>query len=153
MLDAGVGDGVEISTTFIEVRDSMIPPWAANQELLAMQCDRGTELSTALKDWGMDRANVAPAVATVAENMDCTGGMQALDGLARCTDGEQVAMDGDRTAEVGVRIEGRVLDRRIARPALSAQSGCMDDGRSDTEIMIMPRTDQEPLAVHGHSPA
>ena len=150
MLDAGVGDGVEISTTFIEVRDSMIPPWAANQELLAVQCDRGTELSTALKDWGMDRANVAPPVATVAENMDCTGGMQASDGLARRTDGEQVAMDGDRTAEVGVRIEGRVLDRRIARPALVVQSRCLDDRRRDTKILVMPRADEEPLPVHGH---
>lgn len=150
MLDAGVGDGVEICATLIEARRTMVPSRTAHDQVLAMEGDRGTELRTALKDRRMDCASVAPTPAAMTEDMDGARGMHILNRLARRTDGEQVAMDGDRTAEVSMRIEGRVLDRRIARPALSAQSGCMDDRRRDTKILVMPRADEEPLPVHGH---
>jgi len=150
MLDAGVGDGIEIRAALVKAGGTMVPPRAAHDQVPAAERNRGTELGTALKDRGMECAGVAPALATMTEDMDGTSGMQALDGFARGTNGEQVTMNGDCAAEVSMRIQGGVLNRRFARPTLVVQSRCLDDRRRDTKILVMPRADEEPLPVHGH---
>jgi hypothetical protein len=150
MFDTDVGDGIEIRAALVEACGTMVPSRTAHDQVLAVESNRGTELGTALKGGRMDRASVAPAPAAMLEDMDGTGSMQALVGFARGTNGEQVTMNGDRTTEVSMRIEGGVLDRRIAGPALVVQSRSLDDRRRDTKILVMPRANEEPLPVHGH---
>jgi hypothetical protein len=116
----------------------VIPPRAAHDEVLAVERDGRTELSTALKDRRMDRANVAPTFSSVSEDVNDTGRMQRLNRLAWRTDGEPITMDGDRAAEVSMRIEARVLDRRIAGPALVVQSRRVHDRWRETKILVVP---------------
>jgi len=150
MLDAGIGDGIEIRASLVEAGRTMVPPRTAHDQVLSLERNRCTELGTALKDWGMKCADVSPTLAVMTEDMDGTSSMQALDGFARGTNGEQVTMNGDRSAEVSIRIKGGMFDRRVARPTLMVQSRCLDDRRRDTKILIMPRADEEPLPMHGH---
>jgi hypothetical protein len=119
----------------------MIPTRTADHQVLAVKRDRGTEFGSALEDRCLDCASESPAIAAIPEDIDGTGGMQALDGFAWRTNGEQVTMDGDRTAEVSMWIERGVLDRGIAGPSVITQPRCMDDRRRDTKVLVMPRTD------------
>ena len=116
----------------------MIPARTAHDHVLTVERDGGTELSAALKDRRMDRVNMAPAVGAVSEDMDGAGRMQLLNRLAWRTDGEPITMDGDRAAEVSMRIEAWVLDRRIAGPALVVQSRRVNDRWRETKILVVP---------------
>ncbi len=88
MLDAIFGDAVQVCAAFIEACGTVIPPRTADDEPRAMQRDRGPELRTALQDGRVDRAETAPAITAVLEEVHRSGGMHALNRLSRRTDGQ-----------------------------------------------------------------
>lgn len=138
MLEAAFSDRIEICATFIETCGSMVPTRAANDEPRAMQRDRGPELSAALQDRRIDGADVPPTITAPLKKVHRPSGMHALDRLLRRTDGQEIAMNRDRTAEVSVRIECGVLDWRIACPTATTQPECMNDWWGETQIVIVP---------------